>query len=166
MQEELWGLWMTVKNVRWTMDAQWSVFSSKFQTFGLWQINLGAFEGIFNQFISIYFGLWGPCPCFPLINHYFYKKLIPTIYLGLGFEFEFGPQRIRNLAIMCPYSVECAFTEIRYNHFVLSHQNCIHVLRSRRNVLNSWCNQSQCKPARTHSISGLKSRVLKLTFLP
>ena len=92
--------------------------------------------------------------------------LYPNIYLGLGFEFEFGPQRIRNLAIMCPYSVECAFTEIRYNHFVLSHQNCIHVLRSRRNVLNSWCNQSQCKPARTHSISGLKSRVLKLTFLP
>ena len=44
--------------------------------------------------------LWVPCPCFPIINHYFYKKLslyihIPNIYLGLGFEF--GLQRIRDL---------------------------------------------------------------------
>ena len=42
---------------------------------------------------------------FPLINHYFYKKLslyiqIPNIHLGL--RFEFGPQRIRHLAIVCP----------------------------------------------------------------
>ena len=34
-----------------------------------------------------------PCPCFPLINHYFYKKLnlciqIPNIYLRLGVEFS------------------------------------------------------------------------------
>ena len=47
-----------------------------------------------------------PCPFFPLINQYFYKKLslyiqIPNIYLGLGFEFEFGPKRIRNLAFIC-----------------------------------------------------------------
>ena len=40
-------------------------------------------------------------PCFPLINHYFYKKLrfynhIPINNLELGFEF--GRQRIRNLA--------------------------------------------------------------------
>ena len=36
---------------------------------------------------------------FSLFNHYFYKKLslyihILNIYLGLGFEFEFGLQRI------------------------------------------------------------------------
>ena len=49
---------------------------------------------------------WVPCPCFPLFNHYFYIKLslfihihIPNIYLGLGFEF--GLQRIRDLAFMC-----------------------------------------------------------------
>jgi len=41
--------------------------------------------------------LAGPCPCFPLFNHYFYKKLsldilLQNIYLGVGFEFE--PQRI------------------------------------------------------------------------
>ena len=29
-----------------------------------------------------------------------YKPLYPNIYLGLGFEF--GPQRIRDLAIVCP----------------------------------------------------------------
>ena len=39
-----------------------------------------------------------------LINHYFYNNLclyiqIPNIYLGLGFEF--GPQRIRDLAFLC-----------------------------------------------------------------
>ena len=55
-----------------------------------------------------FFVLRVPCPCFSLINQYFYKKLdhyiqIPNIYLGLGFEF--GRQRIRDLAIMCPLSV-------------------------------------------------------------
>jgi hypothetical protein len=39
------------------------------------------------------------------INRYFYQKLslhtqIPNIHLGLGFEFE--PQRISGLAIVCP----------------------------------------------------------------
>ena len=48
--------------------------------------------------------LWVPCPCFSLINHYFYKKLslyiqIPNIYFRLGFEF--GPQIIRDWAIVC-----------------------------------------------------------------
>ena len=43
-----------------------------------------------------------PCPCFPIINHYLYKKLsfythIPTIYLGLGFEFEFGLNEFSHL---------------------------------------------------------------------
>ena len=45
----------------------------------------------------------GSVPCFSSFNHYFYKKLslyihIPNTYLGLGFEF--GPQRIRDLAFM------------------------------------------------------------------
>ena len=53
--------------------------------------------------IGTHFVLWVPCPCFPLINHYFYKKLglyilLPNIYLGMGFEF--GPQRIGDLAIV------------------------------------------------------------------
>ena len=40
---------------------------------------------------------------FHYFNHYFYKKtepLHPTIYLGVGFEF--GPQRIWDLAFVCP----------------------------------------------------------------
>ena len=71
------------------------------------QINFGAF-GVFSVNLSVpILVLWVPCPCFPLINHYSYKKLslyiqIPNIYLGLGFEFEFGMQRIRELAIVCP----------------------------------------------------------------
>ena len=49
--------------------------------------------------------LWDTCPCFPLFNCYFYKKLglyihIPNIYPGLRFEFE--QKRIRNLAFVCP----------------------------------------------------------------
>ena len=48
-----------------------------------------------------------PLPVFPLFNHYFYKKklrLISTfVYLELGFEF--WPQRIRDIAFLCPYSV-------------------------------------------------------------
>ena len=84
-------------------------FSAKSQTF--WADNfLGIFGVFFGRFISTHFGTVSPC--LPLINHYFYRKLslysqIPNIYLGLGFEFEFefGPQRIRNLAIVCLQSV-------------------------------------------------------------
>ena len=32
----------------------------------------------------------------------------PNIYLGLGFEFEYTLQRIRDLAIVCPQSVSNA----------------------------------------------------------
>ena len=71
------------------------------------QINFGAL-GEFSYALSApILILWVPCPCFPLINHYFYKKLsiytqIPNIFLGLGFEFEH--QRIRDIAIV---SVVC-----------------------------------------------------------
>ena len=88
-----------------TTDAQWSLFSSKSQTFGLGQTHFGSF-GVFSANLSApILVLWVPCPGFSLINHYFYKKLslyiqIPNMYLGLGFEF--GPQRIRDLAIVCP----------------------------------------------------------------
>ena len=69
------------------------------------QIHFGAF-GVFSADLSApILVLWVPCPCFPLINHYFYKKpslyiFIQNIYLVLGFEF--GPQRIRDLAMVCP----------------------------------------------------------------
>ena len=72
------------------------------------QINSGAF-GVFSAELSAPILVqWVPCPCFPLFNHYFYKKLIlyihiPNIYLVIGFEF--GPQTIRNLVFVCPYSV-------------------------------------------------------------
>jgi hypothetical protein len=51
------------------------------------------------------FGTVSSLSMFSLINHYFYKKLslyieISNIYLGLGFEF--GPPRIRNLAVVYP----------------------------------------------------------------
>ena len=71
------------------------------------QINYAAF-GVFSADLSApILVLWVPCPCFPLISHYFYKKLslyiqIPNIYLELGFKFEFGLQRIRDLAIVRP----------------------------------------------------------------
>ena len=73
------------------------------------QINSGAF-GVFLAELSVpVLILWVPSPCFPLFNHYFYKKQaftyphIPNIYFGLGFEF--GPQRIRDLAFACLWSV-------------------------------------------------------------
>ena len=69
------------------------------------QINFGAF-GVFSAKLSAPILVqWVPCPCFPLFNHHFCKKLrlfihIPNIYLGL--EFEFRPQRIWDLASVCP----------------------------------------------------------------
>ena len=62
-----------------TTDANWSLFSSKSQTIDLGrkigQINFGAF-GVFGANLSApILVLWVLCPCFPLINHYFYKKI-------------------------------------------------------------------------------------------
>jgi hypothetical protein len=71
------------------------------------QIIFGAF-GVFSADLSTFNTHFGTVSSlsirFPLINFYFYKKLslyiqIPNIYLGLGFEF--WPQRIRDLAIVC-----------------------------------------------------------------
>jgi hypothetical protein len=49
-------------------------------------------------------GMCVPCPCFPLINHYFYKNIsfwyiIPNIYLGLGFQF--GQQDLGSVGVVC-----------------------------------------------------------------
>ena len=65
------------------------------------QINFRAF-GIFSAELSVpILVLWAPCPCFPIINHYFSLYIyIPNIHLGLGFEF--WSQRIRDLGIVCP----------------------------------------------------------------
>ena len=68
-------------------------FLSKYQIFWLGQtIWANKFWGIFDRFISTHFGtVWVPCPCFPLINHYFWKTKPlypnPNIYLGLDYEF-------------------------------------------------------------------------------
>ena len=69
------------------------------------QINLGAFGVFLADLSAPVLVLRVHCPCFPLINHHFYKIQslyiqIPNIYLGLGFEF--GSQRIRDLVIVCP----------------------------------------------------------------
>ena len=62
------------------------------------QIKFWAFGVLLVILSAPILALWVPCPCFPLINHYFYKKtklLYPNIYLGLGFEF--GSQQISSI---------------------------------------------------------------------
>ena len=88
------------------MDAQWSLFSLKSRTFGLGQINSGTFEVFLAKLPAHILVQWVPCPCFPLFNHYFYKKLslyihIPNIYLG----FEFGPIRDSVFSLSCVRSL-------------------------------------------------------------
>ena len=82
-----------------TTDARWSLFSLKPRSFGLgqtnWQINSGVFSAKLSAPILVQ---WVPCPCFPFFNQAFIYIL--NIYLGLGFEFEFGPQRIRYSAFV------------------------------------------------------------------
>ena len=107
-----------------TTDTQWSLFLLKSRTFGLEQINSGAF-GVFSAKLSAPILVqWVPCPCFPLFNQYFYKKLslyihLPNIYLGLGFEF--GQQRIRDLAFVYKISVNILVSE--YMLFRTCHHN-------------------------------------------
>ena len=92
---------------------------------GLWTPNEAFFHqnpkllGLGRQFGQIHFRefgvfltdlsapilkLWVSCPL-SILNHYFYKKpslyiQIPNIYLGLGYEF--GLQRVWDLAIVYP----------------------------------------------------------------
>ena len=71
------------------------------------QINCGAFGVISAKVLGPILLLLLLCLCFPLFNRYFHKKLslyihILNIYLGLGFKFEFGPQKNRHLAFVCP----------------------------------------------------------------
>ena len=61
------------------------------------QIKSGAFGVFLAKLSAPILVQWVPCLCFPLCNHYFYKKLSLSIYIlnifwGLGLEF--GPQRI------------------------------------------------------------------------
>ena len=58
--------------------------------------------GIFGRFINTHFGTVSSLSMFFINQPFFLQKSlyiqIPNIYLGL--EFEFGPQRIRDLAIV------------------------------------------------------------------
>ena len=79
----------------WTMDAQWSLcFHRNPKPLGLGRYILGHLGYFRPNYQHPFWYKRVPCPWFPLFNHYFYKKL------SLGFEF--GPQRIRDLAFMCP----------------------------------------------------------------
>ena len=92
-------------------DCPMKPFPLKFRAFGLgqtnWEDKFWGILDIYGQTISNLLVQWVPCLCFPSFNHFFYKKLslyimihIPIIYLRLGFVF--GPQRIRELAFVCP----------------------------------------------------------------
>ena len=92
-----------------TTDTQRELFIKNLELLGLGRhFGLKFFEALgyfWLDYQASILVLWVPCPCFPIFNHYFYKKLslyiqLPNIYLGLGFEF--GSQRIRDLAFVCP----------------------------------------------------------------
>ena len=101
--------WTFLRHAHGLRTPNEAFFSSKSRTFGLvqtiWAVNFVGFGVFLADLSAPILVLLVSCPCFPLINHCFYKKLriymqIPNIYLGLGFEF--GPQRIRDLSIVCP----------------------------------------------------------------
>ena len=68
----------------------------------IWPDKFWGIWGIFEQFIGTHFGTVSPLSMFSINQPLFLQKIIlyiqiPNIYLSLGFEF--GPQRIRDLAI-------------------------------------------------------------------
>ena len=68
-----------------TTDAQWSLFSSKFQFFGLGQTILAdkflAIWGIFGRFISTHFGTVSPLFMFSINQPLFLQKL--SLYIQI-----------------------------------------------------------------------------------
>ena len=85
------------------------LFSSKYQTFWLgqtiWAGKSGAFGVLWVNLSAIILVVSVPCPCFPQ-QPLFLKKTKP-LYQNPKYLFEFGLQRIRDLAIVCPQSVGC-----------------------------------------------------------
>jgi hypothetical protein len=82
----------------------------KYQTFGLvqtiWTDKFWGILGTFGRFISTHFGTVSPLSMFFIIQPVFLQKAKPfhpnpKYLFGMRFEFEFGPQRIRDLAIVC-----------------------------------------------------------------
>ena len=70
----------------------------------MWAEEFWDIWGILGQFISTNFGTLSPLSMFSINQPLFLQKLslyiqIQNTCLGLGFEF--GPQRIRDLAIVC-----------------------------------------------------------------
>ena len=102
----LWFLWKWQELVGWfkarITDTQRELFFKNPQLLGLGRhFGMKFFKAVgvvFSAGLSApILALWVPCPCFPLLNHYFSIKLshhiqLPNIYLGVGFEF--GLQRI------------------------------------------------------------------------
>ena len=70
-----------------TTDAQWSLFHWYSELLGLGrqvgQINSGAFGVLSAKLSAPILVQWVTCPCFPLFNHYFYKKLSLYIHIGI-----------------------------------------------------------------------------------
>ena len=109
---------MTHRELFWKIPNFWAweeIGSTILEVFGVFSADLSAPILV----------LWVRCPCFTLINHYFYKKLslyiqIPNMYLGLGFEF--GPQRIRDITFVSVVRDWSNFAHLQCNvHFGGSH---------------------------------------------
>ena len=82
-------------------------FFIEIQSFWAWADKFWDIWGIFGQTISTHFGTVSPLSMFSIIQPLFLQKnlnLYITFYIHLGFRFEFGPQRIRDLAFVCPWS--------------------------------------------------------------
>ena len=81
-------------------------FFGKISNFWAWADKFWGIWGIFGRFVSTHFGTLSSLSMFSINQPLFLQKTkplqIPNIYLELGFEIEFGPQKIRDLAIVCP----------------------------------------------------------------
>ena len=80
-------------------------FFIEIQNFWAWADKFWSNCGIFGHFISSHFGTVSPLSMFSIIQPLFLqrtKPLYPNPKYFLGLGFEFGPQMIRDLAIVCP----------------------------------------------------------------
>ena len=112
-----------------TTDAQWN-FRQTIWADWVFSTNLSA--PILVQ--------WVPCPCFSLFNHYIHFISTSPIFTYLGLGFEFGPQRIRDLAFWLSvvrdlwYPRTCQFEKNSQNHCIwnvfLQQSFSIHLLPS------------------------------------
>ena len=105
-------------------------FLSKSQTYEFVQIKFGVFGVLLANLTSLILVLWVSCSCFPLINHYFYKKISLNAKLYIPSTLNIDHILWHSQLIVCAENVKSWFKSwvfpFTFQAYILPHTlNCM-----------------------------------------